>query len=421
MRIRARRSLCAAIAVAAIAISGCASSSSANTTGGTSGGGTSSSNEVTAMMITDVTDPGGTSLQYPINESMGQATADWINANGGINGKKLNLIICDSQTDPNQTAACAREAVADHVVAVVGTYAANGAQIPPILQAANIPYMPSYPVAPAEFTSPISFPTTSTPFILTGMGYIAGQECQHPTLLSYQQPSTDFNDESINAGVVSEGKKLLQTIVVPSNTTDYAPIAAQAIKGADCLIIYGTATMSGGLLPALQQAGATQRIIGFNSQTLGYPIDSISPKLTNNGIVVSIFPPYSQPIWNDYKEAGDKYGDPKKFDYQEFGAELTYGNLLVFRKVLESIPSGTPITSASVLAQLKKSTAVSTDGLFPPFDFTKQLPVKGFNQMFDTSVTFSVVKGNTTVPMPGYTGFVNVGSIFIKGQAASQG
>jgi ABC-type branched-subunit amino acid transport system substrate-binding protein len=419
MRIRARRSLCAAITVAAIAISGCASSSSASNTSGTSGG-TSSSNEVTAMMITDVTDPGGTSLQYPINESMGEATADWINANGGINGKKLNLIICDSQTDPNQTAACAREAVADHVVAVVGTYAANGAQIPPILQAAGIPYMPSYPVAPAEFTSPISFPTTSTPFILTGMGYIAGKECQHPTLLSYQQPSTDFNDESINAGVVSQGKKLLQTIVVPSNTTDYAPIAAQAIKGADCLIIYGTATMSGGLLPALQQAGATQRIIGFNSQTLGYPIDSISPNLTNNGIVVGIFPPYTDPVWNDYKAAAAKYGDPKKYDYQEFAAELVYASIVVFGKVADSIPSGTAITSASVLAQLKKSTSVSTDGLFPPFNFTQRLPVSGFSQMFDRSVTFSLVKNGGTVPLHGYTGFVNVGSIFIKAQQASQ-
>jgi ABC-type branched-subunit amino acid transport system substrate-binding protein len=371
------------------------------------------------MMISDVTDPGGTSLQYPINPSAGKAIVQYMNANGGVNGRPIDLIVCDSQTNANQTANCARQAVQDKVVAVVGTYAANGAVIPPILQAANIPYSPAYPVAPSEFTSPISFPTTSTPFILTGMGYIAGKVCNKPTLLSYQQPSTQFNDQAINAGVVSQGKKLLNTIVVPSNTTDYAPIATQAIKGADCLIVYGTATMSAGLYPALAAAGATQRIIGFNSQTLGYPINTKAPSLTKNGIVVGIFPPYSDPVWNNYKAAVTKYGDPKTFDYQEFGAELVYGNLVVFQKVLDSIPSGTDITSATVLAALKGTTALSTDGLYPPFNFTQQLAVKGFNQLFDHSVTFGLVSGTDAVPLPGYTGFVDMGAIFTKGENGS--
>ena len=44
-----------------------------------------------------------------------EAAADSINASGGINGKKIAIISCNDQSDPNQAAACARQAVADHV------------------------------------------------------------------------------------------------------------------------------------------------------------------------------------------------------------------------------------------------------------------------------------------------------------------
>ncbi|HUZ55729.1 MAG TPA: ABC transporter substrate-binding protein [Streptosporangiaceae bacterium] len=369
------------------------------------------------MVITDRTDPSGNSFAYPKNGSVAQAWADWVNAHGGINGRKVNLIICDAQVNANKTADCAREAVQDHVSAVVASYAANSAVIEPILAPAKIPYTSSYPVAPSDYNAPIDFPTTSTPFILSGMGYIAGKLCKHPTLMSLQQPSLEFNDKAITAGVKAGGGSLVRTIVVPQQVTDYAPIASQAIQGSDCLIVYGGITMASALYPALEHAGATQRIIGLNSQTIGHPVDESNPKLTQDGINAGIFPPYSSPVWNNYKAMTAKYGS-KKYDYQDFGAQLTYGGLLVFQNLIASMPTSMPVTAANVLATLKSTTSLSTGGLFPPFNFTKPYGVSGFTRLFDQSVTFSLVKTASVgleVALPGQPQFTPMGAIFAKG------
>lgn len=403
------------VAVTAAIVLGGTLAACANGNGGTSSG--NSSDKVTAMVITDRTDPSGNSFAYPKNGSVAQAWADWTNAHGGIDGRKVDLIVCDAQVNADKTADCARQAVQDHVAAVVASYAANSAVIEPILAAASIPYMSSYPVAPTDYNEAIDFPTTSTPFILSGMGYIAGKLCKHPVLMSLQQPSLQFNDQAITAGVKAGGGKLLRTIVVPQQVTDYAPIASQAIQGSDCLIVYGGITMADSLYPALEQAGATQRIIGLNSQTIGHPIDESNPKLTENGINAGIFPPYSSPVWNPYKAMVAKYGS-KQYDYQDFGAQLTYGGLVVFQNLIASMPKSTPVTAATLLAKLKSTTSLSTGGLFPSFNFTDPYGVKGFTRLFDQSVTFSLVKdakAGLEISLPGQPEFTPMGSIFAKG------
>ena len=44
-----------------------------------------------------------------------EIAADHINSNGGINGRPLEVIVCDEQFDPAIAATCARDAVEDRV------------------------------------------------------------------------------------------------------------------------------------------------------------------------------------------------------------------------------------------------------------------------------------------------------------------
>lgn len=415
--VKSRKLIAAVMAVAAGgALTACGSAS--NTAGSSKG---ASNSTVTAMMITDKTDPSGNSFAYPKNATIGAGWAKYVNAHGGIAGRHVNLIVCDAQVDPNKTADCARQAVQDHVAAVVASYAANSHVIEPILAPAKIPYMSSYPVAPSDYNEPIDFPTTSTPFILSGMGYIAGKLCKRPTLLSLQQPSLQFNNAAITSGLQSVGGKWVKKIVVPQSATDYAPLASQAIQGSDCLVVYGGITMADALYPALKQAGATQRIIGFNSQTIGHPVDESNPTLTQNGVDVGIFPPYSSPVWKEYKAIAAQYGK-KGTDYEDFGAELTYANLKVFQGVVASMPKSEPVTAAALLKTLRNTTSLSTGGLFPTFNFTKPYGIKGYSRLFDQSVTFSLVKDAATglqVRLPGYPATTRMGKIFASGLKGS--
>jgi ABC-type branched-subunit amino acid transport system substrate-binding protein len=77
---------------------------------------------------------------YPGDWGGPQAAAYAINKAGGIHGAKIKVITCNDQITANGAVACAREAVADHVAAVVG-WTGFDPQINPILYAAKIPVL----------------------------------------------------------------------------------------------------------------------------------------------------------------------------------------------------------------------------------------------------------------------------------------
>lgn len=66
-----------------------------------------------------------------------------INAQGGINGKTIELVICDEQTNPTEAARCATKlARQDRVVAIVGPTTGTGAlAMGPIALANKIPFL----------------------------------------------------------------------------------------------------------------------------------------------------------------------------------------------------------------------------------------------------------------------------------------
>ena len=61
------------------------------------------------------------------------AYADYINARGGIGGRPLEVTVCDEMFDPAVAAACAREAVEESVVAVVGSFTFFAESIVPVI------------------------------------------------------------------------------------------------------------------------------------------------------------------------------------------------------------------------------------------------------------------------------------------------
>jgi len=90
-----------------------------------------------------------------------QAAVDQVNKDGGVNGKKIDLIACDDNGNPNGSTLHGRQAVQDKVSAVVGTSSHFGDNIVPQFEAANIPHMLPVAITPKGTTSKISFPAIS--------------------------------------------------------------------------------------------------------------------------------------------------------------------------------------------------------------------------------------------------------------------
>jgi Periplasmic binding protein len=86
-----------------------------------------------------------------------QASAAAVNRAGGIHGHPLQMLICDDNGDPNKNLACSRQAVSEHVAAVITTDADTIAGLP-ILKAAGIPVISTLGFWNQELTSRYVFP-----------------------------------------------------------------------------------------------------------------------------------------------------------------------------------------------------------------------------------------------------------------------
>jgi branched-chain amino acid transport system substrate-binding protein len=115
---RRRLSICGAVAIAAIAIAACGSSSS-NSSNSSGGSGGSSSNATGAIKVGNITSVTGPT-PLPWGPEGAQAFFDSVNAHGGINGHKIDLIVEDDQLNPVKSAQAARTLNSDGVVGLAG-------------------------------------------------------------------------------------------------------------------------------------------------------------------------------------------------------------------------------------------------------------------------------------------------------------
>src|SRR5579863_9927140 len=147
-----------AVAAAVALAAGCSSSSSSSAADAASAGSASSAAKAPIRLMVDTTmtpaaSLGGLTFPYPAVDAKAAAAA--LNKTGGIDGHQVVIDVCDNQGNPNQSAACGREAKSNGDIAVVGSWDVLGAaEILPVLQAEGIPYIGALAASPAEVTSP---------------------------------------------------------------------------------------------------------------------------------------------------------------------------------------------------------------------------------------------------------------------------
>lgn len=78
-----------------------------------------------------------------------ELAVEQINAAGGVNGRKLELVIADDQTQPAQAVPLANKFVGDGIKAVIsGSYSGPTRAAAGVFQAARIPYISAYAIHP---------------------------------------------------------------------------------------------------------------------------------------------------------------------------------------------------------------------------------------------------------------------------------
>lgn len=320
-----------------------------------------------------------------------QAYEKWINANGGIKGGPLKVLTCNEKNDPDEAEKCAQQAVAEKVVAVVGSYSLAGDRYMPILQKAGIPYLGGTGVSAAEFSNPLSFPVNGgTPVVFAAHGrQLVEDGCKKISGVRYDVAAAAIVSQFLTLGAVSAGGTPPKDLKVPITATDLAPQVAAATKGSDCVsVILGT--HSDLFVKAYVQSGAKTK--------LGSVVGNLTPELAastggsasplEGAAITGYYPPTSDAAWKDFVAAtkGAKDIDPTN------GADATaWVAFKVFTEAVKKLPT---VSAEALVQELNTTTGIDTGGLTPPLTWSAatELPIKGLNRIHNTTATEMAIR-----------------------------
>ncbi|MDR6974715.1 ABC-type branched-subunit amino acid transport system substrate-binding protein [Streptomyces sp. 3330] len=367
--------------------------------------------------------PEGTSAtNKPGMPAFALAYARWINANGGLNGRKLKVLTCNDHNDTVSAAACARRAVRENAVAVVGSYSQHSDAFFPHLEGAGIPYIGGYGVTNAEFTSPLSYPVNGgQPSLLAGLGKELGATCGPVSLVRPDTIAGDALPTMLNAGLTAGGHAEARDQRAPEDATEYATQAEAAVKnatgdsagdGKGCVVTAlgdRTATFMDSFRRTREDYPAvrTGTVLGSVDQTVINAAGAASGPF-EGAYVTGWYPVLSDPAWAPMnKVISEEAFSDTRIDPTDTGVQTTWIAYTVFRQAVESLDGG-EVTAGSVRGALDDGLEITTGGLTPTlrWEFTDRLASIGFPRLVNADVTLQAVRKGRLVAAK--KGFVNV-------------
>jgi len=337
---------------------------------------------------------------YPEMIPAVKARAAAVNAAGGINGHPIQIETCDDQTNANLAANCARQAVTDGVVAVIGAFGLNVTQQLPILEQAGIPIIGQTTTGPPEAQSKIAFPFYTADANWAGIARALAQTgCKKLGIVAISASAASRRFAGLaNDAFSGTGGTTVDTVLVPSSVPDYSPTVAALIgKGADCIAPILGATEETKFVTAVKQSGKSIKLAGTTSglkatlEPLGSQADGIMA-VNQFHLVVDDVPAVKAAIAEIKKYQGS--------DAQLGVGTAAWGTAKVLFEAMKSIKG--EVTAASVIDALNKVSRGVSD-FAAPIDFTRPGPDPAQPRAFNWSyLTWTVTSGAFKLTSPGF-------------------
>ncbi|MFF7044327.1 ABC transporter substrate-binding protein [Streptomyces massasporeus] len=339
-----------------------------------------------------------------------QAYARWINAAGGINGRKLNVLTCNDHNDSVDAAKCARRAAKENAVAVVGSYSQYADSFFPSLEGAGIPYIGGYGITNAEFTSPLSYPVNGgQPALLAGLGSaLAG--CGPVALIRPDTIAGDQLPPLLDSGLKAGGHRASTDQRAAEDATEYDGQAERALstttRGAadDGCVVPALGDRNGTFMDSFRRAREdypevrTATVLGSVDQTVIDATGGASGPYEGS-YITGWYPVASDPRWDGMKRVirEQAFGD-NRIDPADAGVQTTWIAYTVFRQVVESLGDG-EVSADTVAEALDDGLEVGTGGLTPTlrWRFQDKLAAVGFPRLVNANVTLQVVRDGRLV------------------------
>jgi branched-chain amino acid transport system substrate-binding protein len=225
------------------------------TSAGASSSGTGPANgtPVTIGLISDAGGSAGVATGSLVEQGAKAAVAYVNKYQGGLEGHKIDLFICQNQGTPSGGQACANDMVQRGVVAVTVPFTGQGQTEVPTITGAGIPYITLSGASTAELTTPGAFTLEGGfPAALGAFALSAKQHhYTHVTFLVDNVPAA-IQGAQVLGGLVFKAAGVGFTVIpVNTGTADMSPQLQTAVSGgADAVGMVGDVTFCSSFLQA---------------------------------------------------------------------------------------------------------------------------------------------------------------------------
>lgn len=289
-----RRSAAVFAAAATLAVAACSSApaggsgTQAAATGGAAGG---SGSTIKIGVIASV----DAAISYPDAPAAAEGAARDLNESGGINGRQIQIVFCNDNFDANQAATCARNLVADGVVATVGDFNAVGqGTVLSTLGAANISSVAEYDGGPAG-VDPHSFLFQSSIALhLAAQIDYADKTSKRVALAFTDIPTTEPYFALADKMIPASGGTITAAEKVP-DTGDLSAQAASIVNSKPGVTVLATNEAGEALLmKEMDQLGYKGKFVVDSTAVDQTFLDSVGPTIGDQILIVASYPPLNE-------------------------------------------------------------------------------------------------------------------------------
>lgn len=193
------------------------------------------------------------------------AAVDYLNAHGGINGKKIHLITCDTDGTPATSVACANRFVQEKVAVVVQGIDLGSDSAVPILEGANIPLVGHTGFGPVQSDSSHAFFFGAAPGAYTAGPAVVVAENMGLKSLAFTNidapPARAYTEIALEPVAKELGLELDVSYYNAASPNYSSVMASLLAKRPDAVLIIGPEQVCTGMLQAAKNLGYEGKIL----------------------------------------------------------------------------------------------------------------------------------------------------------------
>jgi len=360
--------------VALAALTAATGATTAIVAGTGAAGASSSATPLTLVMISSLTGPG--SSEFSQAAAGFNARVALQNAQGGVNGHKINGIVLDDQTSPTQIATAVQEALSKGAIGIVSTS-------PLFFLAAKAPNQQGVPVTGGFFDGPEwgTAPYQSNMFA-SDVGSVNPKYPVNTAIGSFMKAhggtvicsygygispsSTRSAIGTVDSFVHAGGKEGVLDTSIPFGSVDMTtPALVAKQKGCNAFYAGLDDNSNFALATALKQDGVTPKVMVFPTGFESSIINSPSWNSAQGGYFDSEFHPFQLPNagTKQMQAALEKYAGFTPSQFPNFSQYESWAGADLMLKGIQA--AGSNPTHASVIKALRGITNYNANGLLP--------------------------------------------------------